>query len=858
VKLNRTLVILGALVGAHASAQPLPYAQSRTTINAGTLLIESQRIGAGPGVPANIAPHVWFNLDQDATSKPASWTFDNPLGQTQLTADSRNRWLNTPGAGAIPPAGSQLGKAQASYWEVHLMSVSDATLAQFDVLNLTVNGVLSLNSIEREKLRNFVDQGGVLWIDLVNDAGLVLDLANGAPYGFDWIPSALAVDANLSHPLMSSPNPIRLYDLEAMAYQGAPNPIVTRPFDLTGSGVGSLLSWVTPDSRRLEPIAGNTDGRTVSAAQLGEGYIVVTSRGVTATLNRGVIAIAPPPRTPQPNRAFLGLAPVFDDAHSSAAKFAINVISLATNYSTAGSGSRKSSSSAVTVDAPMLRRFVAPFGGGSFDPGKPAVIFKGYIVTTAGGRVTVFDADPNRDIDRNGDPDDGIPDPLGVGTDVIWQSVPLPGRLSVPTVVEAPDTGIGDPSTGFLATNQIWLTDDQSRVYIFNLDSAAGAAIAPLAPSPIAPPAGEAPTVDPAGPYAPTVHESLVVVSDSRAVDNLGRVWLIDLNSGTRVSTALDWSLRNIGQFAPSGASATVGYIPVEDNPGGLDRVIYVPQQPTTFGTPRPASLTSFWLGARGEQPVRVSRISPTQVRVTTRASQQGLPLLFAGPSSSLGLKVTLINPNTGNPFTLADMQTIFTGNVINPGSRGEFIAELTAAPGGWDFDGTMTPGNATDDVGWRVDYTIDWGQAGAFGGPSPQSYVRGNLEFPDTVANTRRIVGGAALGPNGNVFVATSAPGAGDIGSTLFNLKEIGRGDFRLVYRYDLYDQLTFNMNQGTTPADQVNLPPAFVDQDILLQDLPFLNAPIRNLKFVGGPAVRGNTVYLIAAGQKLIGVHT
>jgi hypothetical protein len=274
-----------------------------------------------------------------------------------------------------------------------------------------------------------------------------------------------------------------------------------------------------------------------------------------------------------------------------------------------------------------------------------------------------------------------------------------------------------------------------------------------------------------------------VVIADSRGVDNLGRVWLIDLNSGTRVSSALDWSMRNIGQFAPAGASATVGYIPTSDNPSGLDRVIYIPQQPTTFGTPRPASLTSFWLGSRGEQPIRISRISATQVRVTTRASQQGLPLYFAGGGSSLGMKVTLLKPvdpvngNYGQPFTLSEMSSVFTGNIINPGSRGEFIVELTGAPGAWDFDGTGTPGNTTDDVAWRVDYTIDWGQAGAFGGPSPQSYVRGNLEVPDTVANTRRIVGGAAMGPQGTLYVATSAPGALDIGSTLFNLKDDARG---------------------------------------------------------------------------------
>jgi hypothetical protein len=130
VNLRTHLAIAGAaFFAALATAQPLPYAQSRTTIKAGTLLIESQRIGAGNGVPANIAPHLWFNLDQDNAAKPASWTFDNPLGQTQMTADVQQRWLATPGAGFIPAVGSQLGKAQAAYWEVHLATVSEDALS---------------------------------------------------------------------------------------------------------------------------------------------------------------------------------------------------------------------------------------------------------------------------------------------------------------------------------------------------------------------------------------------------------------------------------------------------------------------------------------------------------------------------------------------------------------------------------------------------------------------------------------------------------------------------------------------------------------------------------------------------------
>ncbi|MCH7944525.1 MAG: hypothetical protein IIC73_00705, partial [Armatimonadetes bacterium] len=858
MKLNRlALTLPTALAAAFCLAQPMPYASSRTTIRAGVLLIESQRVGLLPGVPANVAPHIWSNLDQDVGAKPASWTFDNPLGQTTMTFDMRQRWLATPGAGPLPAVGTKLSKSDAAYWEISLANSPNEVLAAFDVLSLTVNGTLSLNSIEREKLRRFIDQGGVLWIDLVNDnlgaTPIVLDLANGMPYGFDWLVSGLPVEANLNHPIMRSPNPIRLSDLRRMDYRFAVGPILTRPIDLTLLlPVSGLLTWVSPDSRRLQPVAGNLDGRTVSAAQLGEGYLVVTSRGVTATLNLGFDPAQPPPRIPQPNRAFRGLAPVFDEASGSAAKFAVNVISLATSYSTAGGGSRHSSGSAVTVGAPLGRRFTTNVGGALFEVNKPAVLFKGFLITTVGGRVTVYDANPSRDIDGDGDPDDGFPDALGSGADLIWQSVVVKaGRLSAPTVVEAPDSTITNPVTGLIATDLIWVVDARSNVLIYDLNNPGTVTALPL--TEVRAPGGP-PADDPSAPYAPTVHEGVVVIADSQASDTLGRVWIIYLNSGELVITSSEWAIHSVSAMTPAGASPTVGYIPIQDNSTGLDRVVYVAHQPTTIGSPRPASLTSLWLGARGEQPVRVALTSPTNVRITTRASLQGLPVLFESPLGlypSLGIKVTILKSN-GDPFTLAEMRTVFTGGISDPGTRGEINVQLKdSAAGLFDWDGTATP-DPGDDVGWRIDYTIDWGQAKAFGGVPAQSYIRGSLQFPDTVANTRRIIGGAALGPSGNLFIATASPGLVGTGSTLFNLREEGRGEFRLVYRYDLYDDLTYTVNQGAGVTDTRRLKATFVDEDELLTDLTFLDVPITSLRFVGGPAVRGDTVYCVAAGLK------
>lgn len=901
----RTVRLLASLMTSlavcAAMAQPLPYAQKRRTINAGTLLIESQRISVDDLLtvpvetdtfPANISPHLWYNLDQNAVVKPAAWTFDNPLGQTLLTAEAARRWGNA------FPVGFQLGKRHAPYWEILLSNVDDGALARFDVLNLTLNGTLSLNSQEREKIRRYIDQGGILWVDLVNDASLGLDLANGLPYGFDWVVSALPIEANLNHPVLSSPNAMSLDEVSRMSYTGVLGNALTVPVDLTPYAVASISSWVTPDSFRLEAVAGNVDGRSVSVAQLGEGFLVLSARGATATLNRGLIFAAPPPRIPQINRGFIGLDPANDDAFNAAAKFAVNTVSLVSNYATTGAGSRHSGASAVNVEAPMLRRFSADFGGAVFEQNKPSAIFNGYLVTTTDGVVRVFDANPGRDIDSNGDPDDGVTDDgdldndlvpdviqLGLGADLVWSSTaPSNGgtRFSPPTVVAVPNTQITNPlrldsfGAEIPATNQIWVTDDAGNVYVFDLNNPGIVNVAPLqnvaAQSPVPPPSLELPLNDPLGPFAPTVHEGLIFIADSRQLDSQGRVWVIDLVTGNRVVTGTDWYLRGDALLNPSGAAPTVGYVPVVDNPGALDRVVYVPQQPTTVGPPRPASVSSLWVGARGERPLRLTRIGPTVIRVTTRANQLALPIVYGGPADSLGIKVTLYKPKqpgqqVGDPVPLDDGNLAvveglidnFTGVITDPGTKGEFDIELSPTANVlWDFDGTTTA-TQDDDVEWRVDYTIDWGQIGVLGGPpTSRPYIRGNLEFPDTAANTNVITGNAALGPNGNLLVATSAPGDNGVGSALFNLKEVKPGEFRLVYRYDLYDDLTFNLNNGLTPADAVNLPASVVDEDGILDDFPFLATSIRYLKFVGAPTVRGDTVYCTAVGEKLTGIKT
>ncbi len=820
------LATAAALVG---SAQPLSYGRSTVQIKAGTLLIESQRVG---GQPWNAVPHAWFTLDQDRSIKPASWSIVNPNGSTTLSAAAALRWAANPMSGGVPGVGTRLTKADAPYWEVILETSTPAELASYDILRLSVSGALALNSLEREKLRGFVDQGGILWVDLVNEGSLAIDEANGTPYAFIAAISGAGIEANLLHPMLSYPNQLSYSDLVQMDYPPAV-PTVTQYASLAAApALGPILAPVSADTSRLEAVAGNAAGRTISVARLGDGYMAVTSRGVTATLNRG--RLDTPGNPIQANRGFRSLSPVHDASFSSSAKLAVNIMSLSSQHSMVGAGSRKTNRTSATVEAPLLRQFNDTLGGGG---NTTPSLFKGYLVTTVGGQVVVYDANPKTDLDGDGNPDDGVQQVPGATSDLVWSSAPLGGNISSATVVEVPQTALP-------AINQVWVSSDNGNVYVFGLEST-GTAVPPL--TTIAPPTG----ASVGGGFAPVVHEGQVFVADTR-VSGFGRIWIIDLNSATPVTTGANaWSIHGASQLQEVSSGPTVGYIPIQDGSSGLDRVIYAP---LASAPARPAGVASVWLGARGEEPVTVAKIS-NRVRLTLRASLQGLPVALPGANNSLGVKVTIVDAS-GNPFSLGQMSTNLTGDVFGTATNGEIEVELTAAgdASAIDWDGTLTPGVPGDDVGWRIDYSIDWSRCTA--GTTPgNSFVRGNLEFPDDLNNNRLVVGSPALTSEGHLIVATSSPNPGEPGGTVFNLVESGRGEFDLVSRWDLFDALTIRLNNSSSAADNIPYRETLIDEDALLTDLPFLASPMSNMRIVSPPAVHNDVVYVLAGGAKPIG---
>lgn len=840
--ISRTITaILSVGLASLGVAQPFSYAQKIVPIRAGVLLIESQRTPLPSSVPLNPAPHVWGNLELDINAKPATWTFFNPRGAGVLSVAQQARWATLVGAANVPAAGSRLSKKEAPYWEVSLANSTDKVLANYDVLCLPLSNGLVLNPLERERVREYIDQGGILWIDLQPRPTLLIDIFNPLPIPFQLNRFGGGnLTFNPSHPLMSYPNPVTIDDLSIL--QGGGTDVVTA-VDAASIGVlGPIQSWISPDSFRIDPVAGDATGATVAVASIGEGFIVITTRGVSSVLNRGYANGAV-----NANITYTSTGPVNDGAQTAAAKIIINAVSLASGYPANARGSRHTGSSPIDIPAPLMRRFGVQSPDGSpmtLRSGAPPTVYKGRTIVVNGNRLMVFDSTPKTDLDNDGNPDDGLPDPPGYAGDLIWESGQVLPTASSVTCVAVPNSQVTNPNRGNQqVVDYLMLTDGQGNVEVYDLDSPASANVAPIAV--IAPP--DRARADSNGPYAPTVHEGVAFVADVRDTDGTGRVWVIDLPTLSMITTSGPWNMYGSARLAEPSASPTVGYIPIKDNSGGLDRVVYVPMKSNTASDPgadKPAGFVSIWFGARGERPAGVQRAG-AQLRVTTRASLQNLPIYLPATRSHLGVKVSVID-SSGNPYTQAQLNGVFTGTISNAGQNGEFFLGLTGTGAALNWDGV------NPDVTLRVDYTVDWGQTAP--GPTitpSEAYIRGNLELPDDLNNARRILGHIALAANGNLFIAT---GKTPRGGTLFAIREDGRGEFNMLYRWDLYDRLDIRLNRSSPTQDSVIYPEAILDEDYLRQIVPFppLQAPISNLYFLDGPTVLGDNVYIVARGAK------
>ena len=822
IKLMKSSILFAAVafMATVAFAQPTTYGKSEIQINAGVLLFNRTTAN---GAYVNLAPHVFFYMDRRTDLKPVSWTFVNPQSSTSYTSAQSDRWNLLAGGGFSP--GMRLGKNHAAYWEVDLDRTSSDILSSYDVLYVNDLGS-QITPEQRDKLRRFVDGGGILWVDRGTNG--VLQGVNGYP-----VPFASTNAGNNPqvtgplHPLMRFPYELYLGEAATMGTTGGTGAVIPKTLGAAGAGgLAAVLQTIEPGFASLNPIVANSAGVVIGVADIGSGKMVVTSGNVGGRLNAagGGTDIGLGPNTgAAAGENFLSL-PVTE------LKFAYNIGSLGSSFGSLSGAGRRLNSGRVSLGAPLLQSWSNPTidMDGDHDDFFPPVVYKGLVFVTSGNTLYAFKADPAKDLDGDGWFDDGFQDASGgTGYDLVWRSTALSGPLSSPTAGEA-------RAVGSAPRHQVYLVDGRGNLVIFNALPTAGGRL--LGPDPIAPAAVVPPPTPPTmnfgvpmrGPYNPTVMDGAVYVFDTirnNVGQNVGRVWAVSQTSGQAIMTGGNRWVAT-GQGAPSvpepGGSPTVGNIPIGDGSGGVDAVMYVPNRSTPGGAA--AGVTSLWIGAKSEAP-NVNR-TPNSIQVVTRAASKGLRL--SQDNNGFGIRITLLEEATGRALTAAETAGYLTGNVTQ------------FAPGQLNVG---TNGSLPAGIGVRIDYHIDWGT----GAPNLMAQVvRGQIFFPDDVNRSRYVVKSMALAENGNLFVTTSNELTN---GSLFVLNEFSRGQFHLKYRWDLYEEINIQVGGANTQR----WGPALIDLDYLSTTMvPFLNAPLRRLHFHGSPTIVGDVCYVTVGAEK------
>ena len=661
------------------------YEPRTVPVNAGVVMF-----GANDNLVRDV--YTFYAMDRRTDLKPLGLSFRNPFAQAGTT---RN---------------------QAAYWLVDVSRLNDNQLARYKILLISRTSWAGMTAEIREKLRRFVDAGGVLWVDVPQQgASGTLFFPEVAP-----VANTAAINiVNLNHPLLRGYYTLTPAEVASLGLRGR------------GFGGGALnISANRPVLQIVTAVNANTP--VIAAATYGSGRIIVSAAGVAAAIN------APLVRTDGsvPNQAAEFRIEAVPDLEL---KFAYNLVRWAGAGSSDAFNARRANAVADQYGAPLGVRWRDRNTQYSLANGAP-VVYGGLVFVVSGTRLICYDAVPSRDLDGDGRADDGILDyEQGESFDKVWE-VNLGGQSSPPVVVETPRglqvvVVVGTQVRGYWALPR----DSQGRIppvgqQVWSVNSPAPAASPPTTadgqiPAPIVidntlllvPSLHQAGTQQSAGFFAVLLSDNPDVVRSSNVIPN---EWF-----QPRTGNAGNWLL-----------PAAAGYVPNYAQGGGNDIVVY-------FGTTRDVGGTgtnqlegvqAFWVGAKGE--VLTPAINSAGIyqnylrsRITGRARYYVPP---DGISNPLHPRVFRINNTTGA------IDDITQDCVFNP----------PAEQGRINYSGDITG------YTFIVDYYIDWAYATNFNlmfrtFASLPPFSEGSTVPPQRLR-------GFTLAPNGVLYITTGTDG--------------------------------------------------------------------------------------------------
>ena len=498
------------------AARAVGYVFQQHVLNAGVLVN-----GSDP------APYLFYVMNQRPDVRPTDLTLVNPLA-------SATAQQNT-----------------AAYWEVPLNTVSDAQLAEYNVLYLRADNV-SFGPAINEHLRRFVDNGGQL---IVEYGTVTTPSAHGLFVGTSPASGAGAIDLP-----QTSTSPITYLR----------HPIVSQPFLLSGpdvAGFGTIANSISGNGESgnlFSQVLVDTTGSVVSAAQIGAGQVVVSALnlGTGISVNSG---------------ATYTQTDLYK-ANTSDLKLLANILTWSETHPNENKSSHGNASGIGLASFTPAWQY--PVSSPATSASSAAVWGNFVFVTGADGRLHVFDAFPSENLIGGPTTDDGILDysplPIGIGSgyDEIWNTPknpnPLGAGASAPTVA------------AFKGVNYVFVEKPDGSVLAFNAVTGASYTL-PSAPAALTGYTGGPYPVAGANAPAPTYYDGRLYAGQADGTLNV-----YDLNENTCVQVPLDPTI-------PTGTAETVTGSPAVGTLANGDTNVLVAVVPTNY------DIYSVLLGARNE-----------------------------------------------------------------------------------------------------------------------------------------------------------------------------------------------------------------------------------------------------------------
>lgn len=566
-------ILCASFISSAALCGSLTYNNQRKLIQAGVISFQP---GELPGLP-----YMFYIMDQRLDIKPTGWEFVNPMAMSN-------------------------NKAAASYWEVSI-NVPFEDIAKFDVLYLAapVGKNLVFTREQKEKLRKFVDGGGVLWVEN-KGAGFngTIDFGNFFITKIDFgnLGTRPSKPLTPAHPLLARPFTLTWQDVNNLGNSGISGSTIT------GGSANSL-----PDTNYFSTIVADKAGKAlISGAQYGSGHIVISGEPVSQAISVPVGESSP---------GFCKTTNMIA-AQPEDLKFAYNIVNWGSEYTTFHKDPRHTGSSFAEVGAPLAKLW--EYNSVKTGPvySSPVILDDMVFFIDGGGILHAFDLSPGRDRNMDGNPDDGIADPPGSPYDELWNY----------------DVGIGSSLTcayvplGGNALPGLAVVRMDGRVMGFD----AGASN----PSPLN--LFQAHTLSTFNGL--TTSAPSLTYSDGGIYIGDGAGSLHGINFFGSFPP-VDWVAPKvaISSMGPAVGSPTVGYV-YDRISGAMDQLVYLPRQGLGGGAPAPGGIQVY--------PVRVFN----EV-ITGDAEGTGwVPLISRrsiGSSIKAGWKLYIPNESTGGQYDI-------------------------------------------------------------------------------------------------------------------------------------------------------------------------------------------------------------